>query len=235
MILAFLAGVLSILSPCVLPLLPLTLGAAAAQGKYGPASLALGLAVSFVAVGLFVALVGFSIGLDQGFFRAVAAILLIVVGVVLAVPVFQAQLAVAAGPASSWVNERFGGGSGTGYRGQFGLGLLLGAVWTPCVGPTLGAASVLAAQGENLGQVTLTMLSFGLGAALPLLVIGRLSRDLLQRWRARIMDGGKALKSALGLLLLVTGLLILTGLDKKAEAALVELSPAWLTALTTRF
>lgn len=235
MILAFLAGVLSILSPCVLPLLPLTLGAAAAERRYGPAALALGLTVSFVAVGLFVALVGFSIGLDQGFFRAIAAVLLIAVGMVLMVPVLQTQLAVAAGPASGWLNDRFGGTVGTGYRGQFGLGLLLGAVWTPCVGPTLGAASVLAAQGENLGQVTLTMLSFGLGAALPLLIIGRLSRDLLQRWRAHIVGGSKMLKSALGLLLLLTGVLILTGLDKKAEAALVELSPVWLTALTTRF
>lgn len=235
MIFAFVAGILSILSPCVLPLLPLTLGAAAAEGKYGPAALALGLTVSFVAVGLFVALVGFSIGLDQGFFRAVAAILLITIGMVLLVPVLQAQLAVAAGPAGGWLNDRFGGIVGTGYRGQFGLGILLGAVWTPCVGPTLGAASVLAAQGENLGQVTLTMLAFGLGAALPLLIIGRLSRELLQKWRSHIMGGSKIMKSALGLLLLLTGLLILTGLDKKAEATLVELSPAWLTALTTRF
>jgi cytochrome c biogenesis protein CcdA len=235
MLLAFLAGVLSILSPCVLPLLPLTLGAAAAEGKSGPMALALGLTVSFVAVGLFVALVGFSIGLDQGFFRAVAAVLLIAVGLVLATPTLQMRLAVAAGPASGWLNDRFGGSAGSGHRGQFGLGLLLGAVWTPCVGPTLGAASMLAAQGENLGQVALTMFAFGLGAALPLLLIGQLSRDVLLRWRGRIVGGSKALRSALGALLVLAGVMILTGLDKKAEAALVNLSPAWLTALTTQF
>ena len=66
------------------------------------------------------------------------------------------------------------------------IGLLLGAVWSPCVGPTLGAASILAAKGENLGQVALTMLAFGVGAALPLLVIGLLSREAMQRWQARL-------------------------------------------------
>ena len=64
------------------------------------------------------------------------------------------------------IDRRFGGRAGAGLPGQFGLGLLLGAIWSPCVGPTLGAASVLAAKGENLGQVALTMLVFGIGAGL---------------------------------------------------------------------
>jgi cytochrome c biogenesis protein CcdA len=119
--------------------------------------------------------------------------------------------------------------------GQFGLGLLLGAVWSPCVGPTLGAASVLAAKGENLPQVALTMLAFGVGAAVPLLLLGILSREALMRWRSRLMEGGKAGKTALGLILIAVGLLVATGLDKRLEAILVEASPDWLTQLTTRF
>ena len=89
--------------------------------------------------------------------------------------------------------------------GQFGLGLLLGAVWSPCVGPTLGAASVLAAKGENLPQVALTMLAFGVGAALPLLLLGILLRRALMRWRSRLLEGGKAGKTALGLILSLSG------------------------------
>ena len=65
-LLAFLAGVLSTLSPCVLPLLPLVLSAAVSEHRFGPAALAAGLAASFVAIGLFVATIGFSIGLDAG-------------------------------------------------------------------------------------------------------------------------------------------------------------------------
>jgi len=120
-------------------------------------------------------------------------------------------------------------------KGQFGLGLLLGAVWSPCVGPTLGAASVMAARGENLAQVTATMTAFGIGAALPLLVIGSLSRERLSRWRDRMLGAGKSGKAILGGLLIAIGSLVVTGLDKRLEAALVDFSPVWLTTLTTRF
>ena len=233
--LAFLAGVLSILSPCVLPILPVVIGAAAAEHRFGPVALAGGLAASFVVIGLFFATIGFSLGLDSGVAREAAAVMLIAIGAVLAVPPLQARVAVAAGPIGRWSDARFGGSSRKGLGGQFALGLLLGAVWGPCVGPTLGAASALAAQGRDLGQVATTMLLFGLGAATPLLILGRVSRDMLLRWRTRMLSTGKGLKSALGVLLIAGGVLTLSGLDHTVEAALVDASPPWLTGLTTRF
>ena len=233
--LALFAGILSTLSPCVLPILPLVLGAAVGEHRLGPAALAGGLALSFVVIGLFVALFGFAIGLDQEVFRAFAAVLLILIGGVLMLPRLQAQIAVAAGPISNWTQSRAGGFSTGGLGGQFLLGLLLGAVWSPCVGPTLGAASLLAARGENIGTVALTMIAFGIGAALPLLLLGLLSREALLRWRDRLMAAGKGGKALLGALLLAIGVLILSGLDKRLEAILVDASPAWLTNLTTRF
>ncbi len=232
---AFLAGVLSTLSPCVLPLLPIVLGAAAGEHRLGPAALAAGLALSFTAIGLFVATVGYGIGLDAGVFRAFGAALLIAIGAVLLAPKFQTQFAVLAAPVSGLAQSRFGGFGTSGLGGQFALGLLLGAVWSPCAGPTLGAASVLAAQGEDLGQVSLTMASFGAGAALPLLLLGLLSREALARWRGRIMEASSGGKMLLGGVLIVLGLLIASGLDKRLEASLVAASPDWLTTLTTRF
>ena len=233
--LAFLAGILSVLSPCVLPILPIVLGAAAAQSRWGPAALAGGLALSFVATGLFFATAGFALGLDAAALRQAAAAVLVLVGLVLVLPPLQARVALAAGPVGHWADERFGGFSREGIGGQFGLGLLLGAVWSPCVGPTLGAASALAAEGRNLGQVALTMLLFGVGAALPLLLLGSLSRDALMRWRGRMLSAGAGLRTAFGVLLVVGGLLVATGLDRRVEAALVDASPAWLTDATTRF
>lgn len=233
--LAYLAGVLSTLSPCVLPILPIVLGAAAGQHRLGPLALAAGTAVSFVAIGLFVATIGFSIGLTGQVFRMAAAVLMIALGLVLVLPVLQARVALAAGPVGNWVEERFGGVATAGLPGQFGVGLLLGAVWTPCVGPTLGAASVLAAQGRDLGQVALTMLLFGIGAATPLVLLGFLSREALLRWRGRLMQASGPAKVAFGLFLVVAGLLILSGLDKALETRLVEASPRWLTDLTTRY
>ena len=233
--LAFVAGVLSTLSPCVLPLLPIVLATAASEHRAGPAALAAGPAFSFVVVGLFVALIGFSIGLDTDVFRGVAAALLLSVGLVLIVPQLQTRFAIAAAPVSGWIEQRSAGFTMSGASGQFGVGLLLGALWSPCVGPTLGAASLLAAQGQDIARVAVTMLVFGLGAALPLLLLGLLSRETLRRWRDRMLSVGKGGKLALGVVLIATGVLVLTGLDKYLEAIVVDASPDWLTELTTRY
>ena len=231
---AFLAGVLSSLSPCVLPLLPIVFGAAISQHRFGPLALATGMALSFVIIGLFVATIGFSLGLTAGLFRTFAAVLLIVIGTILVVTQLQTQLAGMAGPISNWTQNRFGGFDSSGLGGQVALGLLLGAVWRiPCVGPTLGAASVLASQGKDLVEVALTMGVFGLGAAVPLVVLGLLSRESMLGLRGTLMEAGSNGKLALGIVLIVAGLLITTGLDKILEAKLVVISPAWLTQLTT--
>jgi cytochrome c biogenesis protein CcdA len=233
--LAYLAGTLSTLSPCVLPLLPLIFGAAAAAHRLGPLALALGLAGSFAVVGLFAATIGFSIGLDADVFRTAAAVLMIVVGGVLILPLFQARLAQAAGPMSRWADQRLAGFSAAGLPGQFGVGLLLGVAWSPCVGPTLGAASLLASQATDLPRVGATMLLFGLGAASPLLVVGVLSRELMSKARDRLLSAGRGLKAALGIGFVLVGASIVTGLDKQIETALVDISPQWLTELTTRY
>jgi cytochrome c biogenesis protein CcdA len=141
----------------------------------------------------------------------------------------------AAGPLGEFARNRLSVGSTTGIAGQFGAGLALGAVWSPCAGPTLGAASLLAAQGRNLGEVALTMSLFGLGAAAPLLAVGLLSREAFARWRGRFLLAGGSAKSAFGGLLAAIGLAIVSGLDKKVEGVLVETSPQWLTDLTSRF
>ena len=233
--LAFIAGVLSILSPCVLPILPIVLGAAASEHRWGPAALAGGVAVSFVVIGLFVATIGYSIGLDVDLLRNVAAALMIALGVVLLVPRFATQLAVAGAPIANWSDRHFCGSEQNGLVGQASMGLLLGAVWSPCVGPTLGAASILAAQGRDLGEVAATMLAFGLGAALPLAGLGLLSREALLRWRARLVAGGARAKVFFAIVIISIGVFVLTGLDRRVETLAVDHSPQWLTDLTTQF
>ena len=235
LLLAALAGILSILSPCVLPILPIVLGAALSEHRFGPAALAAGLALSFTVVGILIATVGFALGIDLSTFRTAGAVILLMIGAILLLPSLQVRLAAAGGPVGNWAEERFGGFSTTGLWGQFAVGLLLGVVWSPCVGPTLGAASVLAAQGNDLGQVALTMLAFGMGAGLPLLLLGMLSRPALMRWRDKLLGAGKGGKILLGGFLILVALAVLSGLDKSVEAFLVNISPDWLTRLTTRF
>ena len=210
-------------------------GARASEGRWGPCSLAAGLVLSFVRIGMFVGLIGFSVGIDGRFFRLVSSVMLIVVGLLLAVPLLQSRFAIVTGPMGNWVQNNFGSSFGKGSAGQFGIGVLLGAIWSPCVGPTLGSASLLAAQGHNLVQVAFTMLVFGLGVALPLTLIGLMSREFLMRWKVRMLNTGSTMKSALGILFILTGTLIVTGHDKQIEAAIVNGSPTWLTELTTRY
>jgi cytochrome c-type biogenesis protein len=234
-ILAFIAGVLSILSPCVLPILPIIFGVAASQHRWGGAALAAGLAVSFVGVGLFAATIGYSLGLSADVFREAAAVLMIGVGTVLLMPRFQMQVALAGAPLAQWSDRHLSPVRQSGVTGQAAAGLILGAVWSPCVGPTLGAASILAARGRDLGEVATTMLAFGLGAAVPLAAIGFLSREAMLRWRTRLVASGARAKAAFAIMLVAIGILVLTGLDKRIETFAVDRSPQWLIDLTTRF
>ena len=232
--LAFVAGLFSVLSPCVLPILPLVLAGAAGAHRFGAAALGLGVALSFTVIGLFVALIGFGLGLDGDVFRNVGGGLLIVLGLVLLIPRLANGFALVAAPVSNALNARFGNTKGTSLFSQFGLGLLLGMVWSPCVGPTLGAASLLAAQGRELPLVAATMLLFGLGAAVPLLLLGLLSRQVMMRLRGALFAAGSGGKLVLGGILVALGLMIVSGADKVLETIIVDHSPAWLIALTTQ-
>ena len=79
------------------------------------------------------------------------------------------------------------------------------------------------------------MVVFGIGAALPLVLLGLLSRATLMRVRSRLMSAGKLGKGVLGAAFILIGITIVSGADKRIEAALVAASPSWLTELTTSF
>jgi cytochrome c-type biogenesis protein len=230
-----LAGILSTLSPCVFPLLPLVIGAATTAHRSGAYWLAGGVATSFTIAGLFVATIGFAIGLDGDLFRTISAVLLVLLGLALISSSIQTRLGVAAGGLAGVGDRIIRRLALMGATGQFVVGTLLGLVWSPCVGPTLGTASVLAAQREDLGGVAAVMFAFGVGTTLPMLAVAVLSRTALQRWRRRMLSAGHSGKIVMGLSIVAVGVMILTGVDRTVETALVSASPAWLIDLTTQF
>lgn len=232
-LLAYAAGALTILSPCVLPLVPIVLGSAAQAHRYGPLALAGGLVASFTGVGFAVATLG--TGLDGDLVRQAGAVLLLAAGLVLLIPAIQARIERALSPIADWASRQQGGLVRFGLAGQAGIGVLLGLVWSPCVGPTLGAATVLAAQGRDLGAVAVTMAAFGLGIATVLLILATATQSLLKRWRGRLMSAGGNGKRILGGLLAVVAVLILTGGDHIAEGLILSVSPQWLINATTAF
>lgn len=233
--LGYLAGLLSTLSPCVLPLIPILIATAAAAHVLGPYALAVGLMLSFSVIGIFLATLGASLGVEQETFRMGAAVILIGFGVVLLSSRLQARFASATSGLGAAGNSLLAKIRLDGLGGQFVIGLVLGILWSPCVGPTLGAATTLASQGRDLAQIGLLMMIFALGAGTPLVIVGSLSRSAVLRLRGRMLAAGSFGKTILGGLLLLLGAAILSGLDKPFEALVVRVSPDWLTTLTTRF
>jgi cytochrome c-type biogenesis protein len=169
-VLSFAAGALSVLSPCVLPLLPIVVASALQHHRHGPLALAAGLVLTSAATGLFFASLGFTLGVDRATARAAAAILMLTAGVVLLAPRLAAAFSGLAMPLATRA-DRLAARLPAGLGGQFALGALLGVVWTPCTGPTLAAAVTLAAQAENLVRAATVMLGFGIGAVVPVLAV----------------------------------------------------------------
>lgn len=231
--LSFAAGGLSTLSPCVLPLIPILLSSAMAENKFAPMALGSGLAVSFAVTGTAIASLGQVFDFDPDTLHVISAALLVAFGLMLLSTRLQQRFASAANGVGNAGNNWAASLNPEGLHGQFMLGLLLGVAWSPCVGPTLGVAIGLASQGQQLAQVALVMLLFGLGAALPIIVLGMLSRQGMQKFRGKLLLLGGKGKQALGMLMLALGVLMLTGTDKLVEAGLVEIAPEWLLRLTT--
>ena len=232
-VLGYASGALSTLSPCVLPLLPVILSSAVVAGRLAPFALTAGVTLSFSTIGMFLATAGAAFGLSEGALRHTSAALLLITGVVLMLPALQRWVAVLASGASGAGHSLLGrmrlGGSG----GQFVVGLMLGVIWSPCVGPTLGAAVALASQGKNLSEVGALMIAYGLGAGTPMLALGFLSRAAAGRYRGKLLSIGNMGKYVLGGSLCVLGIFAFSGFDKTLEGIAVEHSPAWLTDLTT--
>jgi cytochrome c biogenesis protein CcdA len=230
---AFGAGLLTTLNPCVLPILPIVVATAFSGGRFGPLALVLGMVSGFVGLGLAVAASGSLFGIPPELIRNAAALLFVAAGLIILVKPLQDRLATTLQPLADRASG-LSGHAGTGAGGQYLIGLLLGLVWTPCTGPSLGAAVSLAAQAGSLGEAALRMAVFGLGAgALPLLFAYG-SRAALAGRRGTLMTVAEGAKPVAGVVFVALGLIVLLGFDKPLEAALTRLMPDWLVDFTTQ-
>jgi cytochrome c biogenesis protein CcdA len=222
--LAFVAGLLTALSPCVLPLLPLVMGSAA-RSRYGPIALAAGFVTTFTVVGIVVAAAGSALGLSDTVVRTVSAILLVLAGVLMISSKLQDLVAGWLSPLAS-ISARLSTRANDGVAAQFVIGGMLGGVWSPCVGPTLGAALGLAVRSDTLAQAATTMAAFGSGSATLLLAAGYASRQFIGQ-RMRLLHAGQSGKVFFGILLVVVGSSVVSGFDKVIEAAVLARLPEW--------
>ncbi len=233
--LSLLAGALTVVNPCVLPVLPIVLFGALQQHRFGPLALAGGMVAGFTVLGLLVYGAGASLDLSSDSVRQAGALLMLLMGSVILCSPLKNRLAAAGSSWTAPVHALLDRISPSGLGGQFATGALLGAIWSPCSGPTLGSAAALAAQGGSLPRAAIIMLFFGIGATLPMLALAYGSRNAVAARRDWLVRMGRVAMPVMGGLLVVVALMVLSGLDKQAEAALLDLMPDWLVQLTTRF
>lgn len=228
------AGALTTLSPCVFPLLPLVLGGALQGHRAAPLAMGAGMAGAFALLGLLVGVAGDAIGLDPGQVRMAGAWLFIAFGLVMLVPALNERFTSWMSPLASRADHAASGLDRSSLLGAFGLGTLLGLVWSPCSGPLLGSALTLVASEGGAARGTLLLSLFGLGAATPLVLAAYASRAGFGKARGWVLAHADVMRRGFALLMLLMGLAILTGTDKALETLVNERLPdAWLQ-LTTR-
>ncbi|MBW4692428.1 MAG: cytochrome c biogenesis CcdA family protein [Lyngbya sp. HA4199-MV5] len=218
--LAFLGGILTVLSPCVLPILPVLVGRSLQSHRYGPIALVVGLVGGF-------AVAGSLLGITASWFAALASILryvaiavLLLLGLLAIFPDWSYR-AFSYLPIHHWVKEPKHGG----LTGEFWLGTQLGLLWTPCAGPVLGGILVLAAVNHNVASAFGLLVSYGIGAALPLLAIAYGGRAVSRRL-LNLRAHTATLQRTGGVMIVVTAIAILLGWDVQIQLWLAPLFPS---------
>jgi cytochrome c biogenesis protein CcdA len=233
--LGFLAGALTLINPCVLPVLPIVLASALQSGRHGPLAIAAGMNISFVTFGMLVATIGHSIGLTEDVLSQTGAILMIVFGIVLLVPQFNAGFATTTAKFSSSADAQMNNLSTSTLKSQFLGGMLLGAVWSPCIGPTLGGAISLASQGKDLTWVFAVMSSFAFGVSSVILALGYGTRKAIRSRQQQLRGVAERAKPIMGITFFFVGTMIFFKFHYFIEAWLVNILPNWFLDLSTNY
>lgn len=227
--LALMAGVLSILSPCVWPLVPIVMASSSNSGKKGQLALALGLSVAFALAGGVLTFILFSLGLSPEVLRWFGAVMLVLMGVSLLLPKVANWLSLVLTKLTP--EQQTQHSEQNGVFNQFMIGMMLGLVWLPCVGPTLGAAIALASLGQDLLMASSVLFLFGLGTASALIITSIISTSVLQKFRPNVFSNVEKLKKLLGIMLLILAIMVITGFDKTLETIALNYLPSWVTGV----
>jgi len=228
LLLGYGAGLLTLINPCVLPVLPIVLATALQANRYGPLALAAGMSLAFVVLGMGIATLGYALGISEETVARAGAVLMIGFGLVLLVPRLSIGFAMATTGFSTRADSQMDVIDRSGLPGQFAGGALLGAVWSPCVGPTLGGAISLASQGESLLRAGAIMAAFALGVSTIILALGYGARSVILRRQAAMRVIAEKSRPIMGAVFVAVGVAILFRLHHVIEAWAVQALPSWL-------
>ena len=231
-VLGYGAGLLTLINPCVLPILPIVLATALQAGRLGPVAVAGGMSLSFVTLGILVSAVGPTFGVTEDTVVSISALFMVGFGVILLVPRLSESFATATAGVSAIADAGIEAQDQSSLAGQFLAGVLLGAVWSPCIGPTLGGAISLASQGENLMHAGLVMASFALGVSTIILGLGYGAQSVIRKRQAFMRKLAGSARPIMGAVFVAVGLALYFKLHHVIEAWAIQTLPPWLIDLS---
>lgn len=226
---AFLGGVVTILSPCILPILPVVLSGSLTGGKKRPLGVVAGFILSFTFFTLFLSLIVKSLGVSADVLRSFSIVVILLFGLGLLLPNFQKIL-----ERFFTIFSKFSPKlkEDSGFWGGVVVGVAIGLVWTPCVGPILASVISLAITGSVSGQAIVITFAYSLGTAIPMLAIVYGGKNLLNRvpW---LTQNTLKIQMAFGFLMILTTLAIFFNLDRRFQTYILDKFPNYGIGLTS--
>ena len=234
-VLAFVAGLFTVITPCILPILPAML-AGSSGGRLRPVAIVAGMSLTFTLMGIAVSAVGAVFAPFESALRWFSLLFIIGMGAVLYDDDINLEFVKITSKISQLIGNNVGNlvperirSTGSGEEGLFGaftLGMSLGVLWIPCVGPILGSILALVGFGGNVAQGAMLLLTYSIGVSIPMLLIAYFGKSVSGRvqWFAR---NGHRLKKMSGAALILVGLAMLFGIDKWLQSILLPYFPLY--------
>jgi len=232
--LALLAGFITVLSPCILPVLPIILGSSLKGHKSYPVFMVLGMALSFSLLGVLFGAFGNQAGIDRLLINQIVIGLLFLMGVILMSKTLSDFFSQFITRASSPLHKRIPNAQNLHQPLEaILLGMMLGILWAPCAGPILGSIILLATKGGMI-YAGFMLFVYAIGAGIPMLLIAYGGASVLKKLRI-FQSYSEKLKVLFGFLLVLMAFLLWTGLLRQIEVSLVSVLPPWMIRLSTLF
>lgn len=224
---AFLSGIVTILSPCILPVLPIILSGSIG-GKRKPLGVVVGFVISFSLFTLILSTIVQALNIPPDTLRIAAVIIIIVFGAVLVIPPLQQRFEMLA----TGMMRKKQSAQKSGFSGGLMVGASLGMLWTPCVGPIMASVIGLAVSQQVDGGAVVIILSYAAGTALPMFGVMAGGRKLINRFPKLTSSTGK-IQRVFGIVMIIVGLSIGLGIDRRFQTLILTAFPNYGTGLTS--
>ncbi|OGG17094.1 hypothetical protein A3D77_05785 [Candidatus Gottesmanbacteria bacterium RIFCSPHIGHO2_02_FULL_39_11] len=228
---AFLAGIITILSPCILPILPIILTSSIGGvniGKSRPIGVVIGFILSFTFFTLSLSTIVRLSGIPAETLRLISVIVVAGFGISLLVPQFQVLIEQLFSKLTGFMPSSQGR---TGFGGGLLIGFSVGLLWTPCVGPILASVISLAITGTVTFDAFLITLAYSLGTAIPMFLIMLGGQNALRRVPWLLSNLGH-IQKLFGVLMILTAIGIFLNIDRRFQTFILDTFPQYGTGLT---